>query len=105
MLMELGFSLKPVYHFIDETSDSDVVESKESKATLSPPSTPSVHQQSEASKEKKKRNYHFIEEISDNDDNESREGTATPSRTNISSVPQQSEASKEKKKKNKNEQG
>ena len=101
MLMELGFSLKSVYHFIDETSDNEVIESKESKATPSPLSTPSVHQQSEASKEKKKRKYHFIEEISDNDDNESGESAATPSLTDTPSVPQQSEASKEKKKKKK----
>ena len=38
MLMELAFSVKSVYHFIDEISDNDVNENKESKALLSPPS-------------------------------------------------------------------
>ena len=53
MLMELAFSLKSVYHFIDEISDN---ENKESKALLSPPS---MSQGSETSREKKKK-YHFL---------------------------------------------
>ena len=56
--MELAFSLKSVYHFIDEISDNDVNENKESKALPSPPLTLSMPQGSETSKEKKK--YHFL---------------------------------------------
>ena len=56
MLMELACSLKSVYHFIDEISDNDVNENKESKALLSPPS---MSQGSETSREKKKK-YHFL---------------------------------------------
>ena len=55
MLMELAFSLKSVYHFIDEISDNDVNESHKSTATPSPPSTLPVPQVSETSKEKKKK--------------------------------------------------
>ena len=55
MLMELAFSLKSVYRFIDQTSDNEDNEIEESEKTPSPPSRPLVQPSKEKKKEKKKK--------------------------------------------------
>ena len=53
--MELAFSLKSVYRFIDQTSDNEDNEIEESEKTPSPPSRPLVQPSKEKKKEKKKK--------------------------------------------------